>query len=85
MSQIRTSIEAIEAGHGFAWLPQEKIRDRLEAGTLVELDGAGRRYADLYLVFTDPDDVGPGARRLGECLRESVRRLCPAAARHAGA
>lgn len=82
VTHMRTSIEAIKAGHGFAWLPEEKIRAELDAGTLVPLDlgDTARRYGDLYLVFSDPDHAGPGTRRLGALIRAAIRDTCPAAA-----
>ncbi len=81
VSYMRTSIEAIKAGHGFAWLPQEKIRADLDAGLLrpLPLGEAGLRYGDLYLVLTDPDHAGPGTRRLAQLLRQRVREMCPLA------
>lgn len=78
VSHMATSIEAVRAGHGFAWLPEERIRADLEAGTLkpIRLKDGGERHAELYLILADPDFAGPGVRRLAEILRESVETAC---------
>lgn len=78
VSQLSTSIEAVCAGYGFAWLPEEQIRPQIEAGTLKPLplgEGAGR-YADLYLLFADPENAGPGTTRLAQIIREAVGSEC---------
>ena len=69
-----TSIRAACMGLGFAWYPEENIRDELASGALAPLPLAeGReRYATLYLVYADAETVGPGARRLAEMLRSRV-------------
>lgn len=82
LTGMATSIEAAVAGHGFAWLPEERIRTQLERGELRELPlrEGGRRYAELYLAMADPDFVGPGVRALADILREGVARECSVAA-----
>ncbi|HEY0844851.1 MAG TPA: LysR family transcriptional regulator [Noviherbaspirillum sp.] len=78
VSNFDTSIEAARSGYGFAWYPEEKIRDALRDGSLKPLpmrDG-GERYTELYLVFADPDSAGPGTRRLAEIIRETVGVEC---------
>ena len=78
VSHIATAIEAARSGYGFAWLPEEKIRDDLAAGTLKELplrEGA-ERFAELYLVFADREHAGPGTLRLAEIIREGVASEC---------
>jgi DNA-binding transcriptional LysR family regulator len=80
VGQFSTLIEAARDGYGFAWLPEDKIRPELAAGTLVPLpmhEGA-ERFADLYLVFGDREHAGPGATRLAQILREGVREQCVA-------
>lgn len=71
LSHKATSIRAACMGLGFAWYPEEIIRDELTAGQLLPLPLAqgGQRAGALYLVFPDPDGAGPGARRLAELLR----------------
>ncbi len=69
-----TSIRAACMGLGFAWYPEENIREELASGALVPLPLAeGReRYVTLYLVYADVESAGPGARRLAEILRNGV-------------
>lgn len=78
VSHKATSIRAAVSGLGFAWYPEESIREELDQGTLkrLPLREGGERYVTLYLVFADPDTVGPGSRRLAEIIREEVRRSC---------
>lgn len=78
VGHMATSIEAVLAGHGFAFLPEHRIREPLRAGLLKPLPVAagGERFAELYLIHADRDRAGPAARRLGELLREAVAREC---------
>jgi DNA-binding transcriptional LysR family regulator len=81
LGHMASSIDAVARGHGFAWLPEERIRPELERGVLAPLpmrDGGERRLT-LYLVVADPDFVGPGVARLAELIREGVARECAAA------
>jgi DNA-binding transcriptional LysR family regulator len=74
MTHKATSIRAARMGLGYAWYPEENIREELADGTLVPLPLAeGReRYATLYLVYADAESAGPGTRRLAEILRGRV-------------
>ncbi|HEV2008857.1 MAG TPA: LysR family transcriptional regulator [Burkholderiales bacterium] len=78
VSNMSTSIVAARSGHGYAWVPEYKIRDELEAGTLKPLPQreGGDRYVELYLVFADRDAAGPGTLRLAQIIRESVSVEC---------
>ena len=83
VSYKATSIRAATMGLGFAWYPEENIREELAAGTLkpLPLREGGERWADLYLVFADPDYAGRDERRLAEIIRASVAKRCAGAAR----
>ena len=78
VSHMATSIQAARMGYGYAWLPEEKIREELATNALVPLPlREGRdRYAELYLVYADRDAAGPGVLRLGEIIRETMSRVC---------
>jgi DNA-binding transcriptional LysR family regulator len=78
VGNMATSIEAARAGYGFAWLPEERIREELKAGTLkaLPLREGGERYAELYLIFADRENAGPAALRLAEVIREAVASEC---------
>lgn len=77
VSHLSTSIRAAAMGLGFAWYPQEKIRDELRNGTLKRLSmvEGEERFADLYLVYAEADYAGPAARRMGEILRQESAAL----------
>ncbi len=74
VSQVATSIQAVCMGYGFAWLPEEQIRDELKAGMLrpLPLREGGTREVSLYLILANPDFAGPGVRRLAEIIREAI-------------
>src|SRR4030095_2937323 len=80
VTNMSTSIGAVSRGHGFAWLPQDKIRTELEDGSLkiLPLRGGRVRTAQLYMMFADRDAAGPGTLRLAEIIREEVERGCRA-------
>jgi DNA-binding transcriptional LysR family regulator len=83
VSHKATSIRAACMGLGYAWFPEESIREELDRGRLkpLPLVEGGVREATLYLVFADREASGPGARRLAEILREQVAETCRTAAR----
>jgi DNA-binding transcriptional LysR family regulator len=78
VSNMATSIEAVCRGHGFAFLPEHRIRDELNSGLLkaLPLNDGGERFAELYLIFADQDSAGPATVRLAELIREAVAREC---------
>lgn len=80
VSHMSTSILAATMGFGFGWFPEERIRAELRAGTLkpLELRDGGTRLGQLYLVYADRDNAGPGTRRLAEIIRERVASECEA-------
>lgn len=70
VSNVATSVEMIERGMGFAWLPAARIERALAQGTLLPLplEQGNHRYTELYLVHADRDLAGPATRHLGELL-----------------
>ncbi|MEO7760596.1 MAG: LysR family transcriptional regulator [Casimicrobiaceae bacterium] len=78
VSNMTTSIYAAILGLGFAWFPDEKIRDELASGKLkaLPLREGSERFAQLYLVYADRDNAGPGVRRLAEVIQEGVSVEC---------
>lgn len=80
VSHKATSIRAACMGLGYAWYPEESIREELRSGALEPLplrEGA-EKHATLYLVFADRESAGPGTIRLAEIIRETVARACQA-------
>lgn len=80
VSHMATSIAAVRAGHGFAWLPEDKVASELASGALkpLILGGAQERIGALYLIYADRDSAGPGILRLVELLRDNVATTCAA-------
>jgi DNA-binding transcriptional LysR family regulator len=81
VTNMATSIGAVTRGYGFAWLPEDKIRDELARGELkgLPLRQGGERKLQVYLMFADRDCAGPGVLRLADIIRERVTQLCRAA------
>jgi DNA-binding transcriptional LysR family regulator len=78
VSHKATSIRAAAMGLGYAWYPEDSIREELERGVLKRLplrEGA-ERSGTLYLIFADRDTAGPGARRLSDIIRETTASSC---------
>jgi len=80
VSNKATSIHAVGLGLGFAAFSKDAIRGELDRGELkaLPLREGGERWADLYLVFADPDYAGPAARRLAKIIRGFVHQKCRA-------
>jgi len=81
LGHMASSIDAVARGHGFAWLPEERIRPELESGVIAPLPmrEGSERFITMYLVIADPDFVGPGVARLAQIIREGVASQCAAA------
>ena len=77
VSHMRTSIDMVSQGFGFAWLPTTHIEELLERGQLkpLPLRNGLKRTAQMYLVFTDADRLGPAARSLLGELRIHTQPL----------
>ena len=78
VSNKATSIRAVTMGLGFAWLPEETIRDELAAGMLkpLPLKEGAEFLAQLYLMFSDPEFPGRDAERLATIIREKTKSAC---------
>ncbi|WP_420933111.1 LysR family transcriptional regulator [Alteromonas sp. A081] len=78
VSHVRTSVDIIAQGLGFAWLPIAIIRKELESGILKLLplhNNAALRKTLLYLSFEDGDALGPAARAFIGELRHQTMQL----------
>ncbi|MCE2027507.1 LysR family transcriptional regulator [Sessilibacter corallicola] len=69
VSHLRSSIDLIVQGLGYAWLPTQSIKGPLQSGTVKPLlltEGA-KRSVSFYLNYQDKDLIGPATREfLGE-------------------
>ena len=74
VSNKATSIRAVKMGLGFAWIPEDTIREELAAGSLkrLPLRDAGERIVQLYLSFADPESPGKDTTRLAQILEGQV-------------
>jgi DNA-binding transcriptional LysR family regulator len=82
VSHMSTAIFAASMGFGYGWYPEERIRGELKDGKLKPLplrDGA-ERVGQLYLVYADRENAGPGTLRLAEIIQAAVKAECASAA-----
>lgn len=72
VSHLKTSIQAVKQGLGFAWFPREQIESELEDGSLkpLRLAEGGNRREQFYLVYADRDSAGPAVQALAATLLE---------------
>jgi DNA-binding transcriptional LysR family regulator len=82
VSHTSTAIFAASMGFGYGWFPEERIRGELQRGTLkpLPLREGGERVGQLYLVYADRDNAGPGTLRLAQIIQEMVKQECASAA-----
>lgn len=71
VDHLRTSVDLVSRGLGFAWLPESLILEQLARGTLdkITLGAHGVRRVGFYLNFADADRLGPAARTFMGALR----------------
>ncbi len=73
VSHIKTSLEAICMGLGYAWLPDDYTHEDIKAGRLqyLPVETGAVREVPTYLTFADRELAGPATRYLAEIfLRE---------------
>lgn len=78
VSHIKTSLDAIRLGLGYAWLPNAYTHEDIEAGRLkyLPVEVGSVREVTTYLTFADRDFAGPATRRLAEILKEQLPKIC---------
>ncbi len=78
VSHIKTSLEAIRTGLGYAWLPDAYTKDDIAAGTLkyLPVEIGSEREVAVYLTFADKEFAGPATKRLAEILKECLPIAC---------
>jgi DNA-binding transcriptional LysR family regulator len=80
VTNLSTSIGAVSRGHGFAWLPQDKIRTELQDGSLKILPLRGGRVRTVQLYCCLPIAMPPDPERCGS-RKSCVKKSSAAAAR----
>jgi DNA-binding transcriptional LysR family regulator len=76
VADFRDSIAFLKMGLGFSFIPEHMILDELDRGELVALPlvlGSERKIT-TSLVFSDRENMGPGAKRLAELIVEECGR-----------
>lgn len=78
VSHIKTSLEAICMGLGYAWLPDAYTKDEIAAGRLkyLPVEVGAEREGVVYLTFSDREFAGPATRRLAEIFKEHLPKVC---------
>ena len=75
VSSIDSSLQLIRNGMGYGWLPRHMICEELQRDTLKELPlREGKIYTtSLYLVYGNPQHIGPATRQLADILKQCVQ------------
>lgn len=78
VSHIKTSLDAIRLGLGYAWLPDAYTHEDIVLGRLkyLPVEVGAVREVTTYLTFADRDFAGPATRRLAEILKEQLPKIC---------
>lgn len=76
VSSFETSIEILEQGLGYAWLPAHRIRQSLQEGRLQPLNlySGGRQQTDLYLLVVESSATQTGTMALTDILRTEASK-----------
>ncbi|MCU4674892.1 LysR family transcriptional regulator [Catenovulum sp. 2E275] len=74
VSHPDTSIKAVKAGIGFAFLPLAMLQSDLDNNRLkaIELTNHSYRKMPIYLINSKPDSLGPAAAKLSQLLLEEL-------------
>ncbi|MFC3096063.1 LysR family transcriptional regulator [Alteromonas sediminis] len=77
VSHLRTSVDMISKGFGYAWLPVPFVEPLMERQLLkpLSMESGQIRSALLYLNFKDADTLGPAARDFIGQLRYALLSL----------
>lgn len=78
VSHIKTSLDAIRMGLGYAWLPDAYTHEDILAGRLkyLPVEVGAVREVPTYLTFADNEFAGPATRRVAEVLKENLPKMC---------
>ncbi|MDO6720723.1 LysR family transcriptional regulator [Psychrosphaera sp. 1_MG-2023] len=77
VSHIRTSLDMLSRGLGFAWLPVTSIQTALQQNTItpLALKRGSSRLVSLHLLYKDDDMLGPATQFFVEKLREQCLKI----------
>lgn len=79
VSSLESSLQLISNGMGYGWLPRHMIHNELQHGTLKELPlREGKSYTiSLYLVYGNPQHIGPATQQLADILKQCIASFQP--------
>ena len=78
VSHIKTSLDAIRMGLGYAWLPDAYTEDDIATGTLkyLPVEMGSEREGAVYLTFADREFAGPASKKLANIFKEHLPKAC---------
>lgn len=78
VSHIKTSLDAIRMGLGYAWLPDAYTYEDVQAGRLkyLPVEVGSMREVTTYLTFADREFVGPAVQHLADVLKTELPKMC---------
>lgn len=78
VSHIKTSLDAIRMGLGYAWLPDAYTKDDITTGALkfLPVEIGSEREVAVYLTFADKEFAGPATKRLADIFKECLPVAC---------
>lgn len=71
-SHFYASVQAVERGLGFSWLPDTRIQECLKTNSLVELphESIRNKQIDLYLIQREGELAGPATKKLAQIITQ---------------
>lgn len=71
VTSLDSARNIISNGLGFGWLPENEIKQQIKTGELkvLRLKEGQNNTGILYLVYADPEQVGPATRLLAEIFK----------------
>ena len=74
VSSIETAVTLVKQGLGYSWLPAHEVRAAIDAGNvkILPLREGQTYHASLYLIYGQPDNIGPATQELAELIRNVV-------------
>jgi DNA-binding transcriptional LysR family regulator len=75
VDNVETSVQLVSLGFGYAWLPNEAIKDKVDRGELVPLPLSFNhtKTSQFYLMANDLEALG----ELGHCFVDAIRLSNP--------
>lgn len=78
VSHIKTSLDALRMGLGYAWVPDAYTKDDIEAGKLkyLPVEIGSEREAPVYITFADKEFAGPATKKLADVFKDCLPKAC---------